>query len=240
MGQLNTTQSYPRSHRNTNRYIGLLRLQQLYQTFQQVRESRYVTCTSSSKLYFNMCESLPGSPLLTRKVTLSPASSNRDVRGDHGHLVIPQISVRGTATQRWTRLLQNARRSGAAGQSGVRLATPSDPHYQTLDPAKQDPVSYIQLIQSGPYVQSYTWLKRKLTHCDSSWMLRFLELDGLGILYAALRKLTERGHLSIAHAYAQVECVACFKAVMNSQAGLDYIIDDTEFIRKLATGKDLF
>ena len=133
-------------------------------------------------------------------------------------------------------------RRGGDGQSGVSLVTPSDPasthsgNYQTLNSAKQDPESYIQFIQSGSYVQSYTRLKRQLTHCNSPWMLRFLELDGLGILYTALQKLY-KSHLSIAHAYAQVECVACFKAVMNSQAGLDYIIDDTEFIRKLATGK---
>ncbi|XP_072040337.1 LOW QUALITY PROTEIN: uncharacterized protein [Amphiura filiformis] len=183
-----------------------------------------------------MCESLPGSPLLTRKVT--PLQGNNPPRFQEGSN--PRITItRATPTQRerWRKLLQKARRADQSGVSLVKHST--DPTSQPVDShQQQEPETFISLIQTGPYVQSYTWLKRQLAHCDSRWMLRFLELDGLGILYSALQKLTEKSHLSIAHAYAQVECVACFRAMMNSQAGLDYIIDDTEFIRKLATALD--
>ena len=116
----------------------------------------------------------------------------------------------------------------------------------TQSPAEgpDDPTGLIALIQSGPSVQSYTRLKRQLKHCDRQWILRFLELRGLELLYVSLLRLSApavgrlgRRTLSIADAFAQVECVACFKAVMDSQAGLDYIIEDTEFTRKLANGE---
>lgn len=108
-----------------------------------------------------------------------------------------------------------------------------------------DPKGLIILIQSGPSVQSYTRLKRQLKRCDRQWILRFLELHGLELLYVSLERLCAnaspgrpgRRSLSIADAFAQIECVACFKAVMDSQAGLDYIIEDTEFTRKLANGE---
>ncbi|XP_063955501.1 uncharacterized protein LOC129260141 [Lytechinus pictus] len=108
-----------------------------------------------------------------------------------------------------------------------------------------DPKGLINLIQSGPSVQSYTRLKRQLKRCDRQWILRFLELSGLELLYVSLQRLCAnaapgrpgRRSLSIADAFAQIECVACFKAVMDSQAGLDYIIEDTEFTRKLANGE---
>ena len=185
-----------------------------------------------------MCESLPGSPFLSRKVSPLPGQLPRFEGGN------PRITItRPTTTtqrERWRKLLQRARRADQSGEYLVKGSveqTSDSVDEESQQSQQQEPETFISLIQTGPYVQSYTWLKRQLTQCDSKWILRFLELDGLGILYSALQKLTEKSFLSIAHAYAQVECVACFRAVMNSQAGLDYIIDDTEFIRKLATGE---
>ncbi|XP_071504248.1 inverted formin-2-like [Diadema antillarum] len=108
-----------------------------------------------------------------------------------------------------------------------------------------DPRSLIALIQTGSSVQSYTRLKRQLKRCDRQWVLRFLELRGLELLYLSLQRLSAPGpgrpgrrSPRLADAFAQIECVACFKAVMDSQAGLEYIIEDTEFTRKLANALD--
>lgn len=69
------------------------------------------------------------------------------------------------------------------------------------------------------------------------WLEDFLGLDGLGVLFESLERLGERGFSSIADALLQLECVLCIKAVMNSTTGLDYITNDSSYVRKLAKGE---
>ncbi len=37
--------------------------------------------------------------------------------------------------------------------------------------------------------------------------------------------------------FLQMECVQCIHVVMNSQTGLDYIVENSDFTRKLAVGE---
>ena len=67
----------------------------------------------------------------------------------------------------------------------------------------------------------------------------FLAMDGLGILFESLERLSEKGFTSISDALLQLECVLCVKAVMNSTTGLDYIINQQSYTRKLAICKSL-
>ncbi len=175
-----------------------------------------------------MCESLPTSPNLSRKR-----------QSEFGPALAPHLRQRsGSVHKRWTRLLQQARRQsykesrfGRADDTGAIGGAP---------PMESDgPEHYVHLLHCAPFVQSFPQLKRRLTQCDSQWMLNFLELNGLGILFEALTRLSQPSTASIARAYAQVEVVESLKAVMNSQVGLDFIIDDQDFPRKLATGKHI-
>ncbi|XP_071951064.1 uncharacterized protein [Antedon mediterranea] len=66
-------------------------------------------------------------------------------------------------------------------------------------------------------------------------MLRFLELGGLELLYLTQKRVSQENRVDFANLFAQLEIVACIKAVMNSETGLEYIIEDPEYTRKLAT-----
>uniref|UniRef100_A0A1B6EW46 FH2 domain-containing protein n=1 Tax=Cuerna arida TaxID=1464854 RepID=A0A1B6EW46_9HEMI len=65
-------------------------------------------------------------------------------------------------------------------------------------------------------------------------MLEFLECDGLGVLLESLEKLGARGFSSVADTFSQLQCVSCLRAVMNSQVGLEYIVQHREYTRQLA------
>ena len=171
-----------------------------------------------------MCESTPTSPNLSRKQQSEfPALD-------------PQLRQRSSSVhKRWTRLLQQARRQtyndSRCDKADYTIA--GEPPVLLGD----GPEHYVHLMHIAPLVQSFPQLKKKLTQCDAQWMLNFLELNGHGLLFEGLVRLSQPSTANIARAYAQVEVVESLKAVMNSQVGLDFIIDDQEFTRKLATGK---
>uniref|UniRef100_A0A3P9NK21 Inverted formin-2-like n=1 Tax=Poecilia reticulata TaxID=8081 RepID=A0A3P9NK21_POERE len=88
-----------------------------------------------------------------------------------------------------------------------------------------------------PTVVNYSGLRRRLEKSDESWMVQFLELQGLDLLMAALERLSGRGCARIADTLLQLTCVSCIRSVMNSSAGLDFILDNEEgYIRTLAQG----
>ncbi|XP_064636259.1 mucin-5AC-like [Lineus longissimus] len=69
-------------------------------------------------------------------------------------------------------------------------------------------------------------------------MRNFLRDNGVDTLLNTLGSLCERKRLHLSDTILQLECVGCVRAVMNSQSGLDYIIENKEFTRKLATALD--
>ncbi|XP_076017852.1 inverted formin-2-like isoform X3 [Genypterus blacodes] len=100
-----------------------------------------------------------------------------------------------------------------------------------------DPELCIRLLQV-PTVVNYSGLKRRLEGSDQSWMVQFLELSGLDLLLEALDRLSGRGCSRIADALLQLTCVNCVRAVMNSSAGIHFIVENEGYIRKLSQALD--
>ncbi|XP_055741057.1 inverted formin-2-like isoform X2 [Salvelinus fontinalis] len=95
----------------------------------------------------------------------------------------------------------------------------------------------IRLLQV-PTVVNYSGVRRRLEGSDQEWMVQFLELNGLDLLMEALQRLSGRGCARIADALLQLTCVACVKAVMNSSAGLHFILDNEGYVRTLSQALD--
>ncbi|XP_077052931.1 inverted formin-2-like isoform X4 [Siphateles boraxobius] len=95
----------------------------------------------------------------------------------------------------------------------------------------------IRLLQV-PSVVNYTGLKKRLEKSDQAWMDQFLELSGLDLLLEALDRLSGRGCSRIADALLQLTCVSCVRAVMNSSAGIHFIVDNEGYVRKLSQALD--
>ncbi|MFT7801871.1 inverted formin-2 isoform X1 [Arapaima gigas] len=100
-----------------------------------------------------------------------------------------------------------------------------------------DPELCIRLLQV-PTVVNYSGLKRRLEGSDKAWMVQFLELSGLDLLLEALDRLSGRGCSRIADALLQLTCVNCVRAVMNSSAGIHFIVDNEGYVRKLSQALD--
>lgn len=84
-----------------------------------------------------------------------------------------------------------------------------------------------------------------------SWLLEFLERDGLGVLLDSLERLGASPHVqaagrgpqrraglsSMADVSNLSECVSCTRAVINSGAGLQYMVGHPAHTRQLATSR---
>ncbi|XP_068243484.1 inverted formin-2-like [Palaemon carinicauda] len=103
--------------------------------------------------------------------------------------------------------------------------------------ASWDPETCVTLLKM-PSVSNYSGLKKLMEVASNEWMEDFLNLDGLGVLFESLERLSDRGFSSIADAILQLECVLCIKAVMNSKSGLEYIVNNDDYTRKLAKSLD--
>ena len=127
----------------------------------------------------------------------------------------------------------------------VAIGWNSEPSGQSTSPTEiGDSVdSCIRAIHYST-VHTYSGLRKKLTQVqttDPEWMNTFLNANGLGLLIEALNKLCEKKSLnSFVDTVVQLECVGCIRTVMNSESGLDYMIDNKEVIGKLASGKKIF
>ncbi|XP_070105462.1 inverted formin-2 isoform X4 [Equus caballus] len=111
----------------------------------------------------------------------------------------------------------------------------SDPTEANLENA--DPELCIRLLQM-PSVVNYSGLRKRLESSDGSWMVQFLEQNGLDLLLEALARLSGRGVARIADALLQLTCVSCVRAVMNSQQGIQYILSTQAYVRQLSLALD--
>ncbi|KAG5846930.1 hypothetical protein ANANG_G00120180 [Anguilla anguilla] len=130
-----------------------------------------------------------------------------------------------TAKQKWVALKDH-------------VATPLEETQTDGNLENSDPELCIRLLQI-PTVVNYSGLKRRLEASDSTWMTQFLELSGLDLLLEALDRLSGRGCAHISDALLQLTCVGCVRAVMNSSAGIHYIVDNEGgYVRKLSQALD--
>ena len=126
------------------------------------------------------------------------------------------------------------RKKWAAVRGRLGSSQESDPPPEAnLESA--DPELCIRLLQV-PTVVNYSGLRRRLEGSDQAWMVQFLELSGLDLLLEALDRLSGRGCSRIADALLQLTCVSCVRAVMNSSAGIHFIVENEGYIRKLSQG----
>nr|XP_034960862.1 inverted formin-2 isoform X2 [Zootoca vivipara] len=100
-----------------------------------------------------------------------------------------------------------------------------------------EPELCIRLLQI-PSVVNYSGLKKRLESSDDGWMVQFLELCGLDLLLEALDRLSGRGVSRISDALLQLTCINCVRAVMNSQKGIEYIVSNEGYVRKLSQALD--
>lgn len=102
-----------------------------------------------------------------------------------------------------------------------------------------EPELCIRLLQM-PSVVNYSGLKKRLESSDDTWMVQFLELSGLDLLLEALDRLSGRGVSRISDALLQLTCINCVRALMNSHKGIEYIVSNEGYIRKLSQGKNTY
>lgn len=86
----------------------------------------------------------------------------------------------------------------------------------------------------------FSSLCHKLHTVDEEWMDQFVAHGGLTALFDALEAMGIGGVLGIQEAWMQFECVACIKAVMNSEYGLVFVIKSKDFMHRLAEGTTVF
>ncbi|XP_078369427.1 inverted formin-2-like [Oculina patagonica] len=82
-----------------------------------------------------------------------------------------------------------------------------------------------------PSFQTYCGIHSKLKSSSNEWMVEFLESNGMEVLLAALEKLSSLKLL--VDAVMLVECTSCIKTVMNSRTGLDFMVGNRDFTRRL-------
>ncbi|KAM4662587.1 inverted formin-2 isoform 2-T2 [Discoglossus pictus] len=100
-----------------------------------------------------------------------------------------------------------------------------------------EPELCIRLLQI-PSVVNYSGLKKRLESSDDEWMVQFLELSGLDLLLEALDRLSGRGVSRISDALLQLTCINCVRTLMNSQKGIEYIVANEGYVRKLSQALD--
>ncbi|XP_077984852.1 uncharacterized protein LOC144439438 [Glandiceps talaboti] len=101
----------------------------------------------------------------------------------------------------------------------------------------KEPVTYRKNIEIRG--TKYSSLQHRFGVCDSEWINGYTNIGGLEDLLASLLQLCEfGGRKDPTLVYVQRQCVSCIKTVMNSQTGLEYLIDNTDCVQKLATGLD--
>ncbi|XP_041121560.1 inverted formin-2-like [Polyodon spathula] len=131
---------------------------------------------------------------------------------------------KGTAQKKWASLKKKLSRPDLEDQAEANLEN-------------SDPELCIRLLQV-PSVVNYSGLKKRLEGSDHSWMVQFLELSGLDLLLEALDRLSGRGCSRISDALLQLTCINCVRAVMNSSCGIEFIVENEGYVRKLSKALD--
>ncbi|KAL5011364.1 hypothetical protein ScPMuIL_009915 [Solemya velum] len=103
---------------------------------------------------------------------------------------------------------------------------------------KSTPQMCVSLSHRSPSVQMYYALRTKFERSSDSWMQEFLDLDGLESLLDSLQQMTGKGFTSFSDAILQLDCISCIRVILNTNLGLDYMVQNTGSTRKLARALD--
>lgn len=108
------------------------------------------------------------------------------------------------------------------------------------DPSLGDAINFLQWIRN-PSLQNLAKLRRAIKTNDKDWMKEFLEFDGLGLLFQCLKDLSAIQGFHLTDMVLKMECIMCIREVVNSQTGLDCLLQikgrkDNIFGRRFASG----
>lgn len=124
----------------------------------------------------------------------------------------------------------------ATWAKAVNIATANNQQqekkYGTLDDV--EPELCVQLLRV-PSLKNFSCLHVKLKSCKPEWLHEFVNLGGLNALLDSLDTMGE--NLSFMDAFTKLECVRCVKEVMNSETGLEAMMEVNGFVCSLARGK---
>lgn len=101
-------------------------------------------------------------------------------------------------------------------------------------PNEASPGFCVRLLRF-PSVQTYCGIHRKLKSSSNDWMVEFLESNGMDVLLDSLENLSSLK--LFVDAVMLLECASCIKTVMNSKTGLDFMVGNRDFTRRLGRGK---
>ena len=92
-------------------------------------------------------------------------------------------------------------------------------------------------ISRQPSFANYSGLRSKLANCDETWMQEFLDRGGVTLLFDALVVLNDRSMAKLTDAILVLECVLCLKRILQSNAGMNYMITNPAVSKNLVLGK---
>lgn len=100
-------------------------------------------------------------------------------------------------------------------------------------PIEASPEFCVRLLRF-PSVQTYHSIHSKLKSSSDEWIFEFLQNNGMEVLLDALERLSSLK--LFVDAVMLLECTSCIKTVMNSKTGLDFMVGNRDFTRRLGIG----
>ncbi|OXB73580.1 UNVERIFIED_CONTAM: hypothetical protein H355_005295 [Colinus virginianus] len=155
------------------------------------------------------------------------------------HCVKDRLNVGQEGTWQDKKFMMSIKKEGAHKKWAAlkEKLGPQDTDQSEANLENAEPELCIRLLQM-PSVVNYSGLKKRLENSDDAWMVQFLELCGLDLLLEALDRLSGRGVARISDALLQLTCINCVRAVMNSHRGIEYIVSNEGYVRKLFQALD--
>lgn len=92
-------------------------------------------------------------------------------------------------------------------------------------------------MMKQPNMKTIVVLKKQIERSDSNWILNFLECEGLCVLLDCVDTLSARRVCQLADALLLLQIIQCVKAVINCKVGMEYIVNNSTFTRKLVKCK---
>lgn len=191
-----------------------------------------ITCTQANDLVKDSSDvknnSVTVESLETRPMAKDPATNS------------PNLGVKkeGKATRFAMRKQKRGKRHRSDGYMlalEMNAASSSDD-----DPSLGDAINFLQWIRN-PTLQNLAKLRRAVKTNDKDWMTEFLEFDGMGLLFQCLKDLGAIQGFHLTDMVLKMECIMCIREVVNSQTGLDCLLQikgrkDNIFGRRFASG----
>lgn len=101
---------------------------------------------------------------------------------------------------------------------------------------KNQPVSYFYDLLENPCSRNYAIVVSKLENSTTTFINEFLDCGALFLVFDSIFDLNTKRNLRFCDTVIIAQMVKCVKIVLNSAAGIDYIIEDGEMMNSLLLG----